>query len=336
MSPHGEDHGEQADSLIPAPHGDGPRIADRPDRGNGHGHDGRGWRHKDLESPGDPQPVSSSAFGIELSGCWRPARAALRTGSASSRIALTCTSSSAEVPGPSSGWAVQAGESVHIGWGGYADYRISGEPAPNTHWIRADISEEEAGIAFFFSVLPLALPLFDLEPLHGSAVETSDGPVVLLGPSGCGKSSVAAALDSLGFPLLTDDVAAMDARLRLWPGLPLVNPRWSAAVQPIVYTYNGKPVRAAGIGRKEEPAVPSAVVLLRASNVREPILTETGPHEGLRGVLGNSRHGWFMKERRHSLQLTVAAGLAERRVISAVWDPVQSPETLAEILLRKL
>lgn len=48
-----------------------------------------------------------------------------------------------------------------------------------------------------------------LLPLHGSAVATAQGAVLILGESGAGKSTLAASLNGQGFPLLSDDVCAI-------------------------------------------------------------------------------------------------------------------------------
>ena len=48
-----------------------------------------------------------------------------------------------------------------------------------------------------------------LLPLHGSAIATREGAVLILGESGAGKSTLAAALNRQGFPLLSDDVCAI-------------------------------------------------------------------------------------------------------------------------------
>jgi len=86
--------------------------------------------------------------------------------------------------------------------------------------------------------------------LHASAVAVDGAAVVLAGHSGAGKSSVAAAFARLGYPVLTDDVAALEAgregirvqpaypRVRMWPesvaamfgsedALPRLTPTWS-------------------------------------------------------------------------------------------------------------
>ena len=65
-----------------------------------------------------------------------------------------------------------------------------------------------------------------LLPLHASAVCVKDKAVAIAGPSGAGKSTLAAALASLGCPVLADDISIIDPkscevlagqrRLRLW------------------------------------------------------------------------------------------------------------------------
>jgi hypothetical protein len=57
--------------------------------------------------------------------------------------------------------------------------------------------------------------------LHGAAIQTPAGAVLLCGPSGRGKSTLAAALGSLGMPVLTEDAARLTTSAGshlLWPG----------------------------------------------------------------------------------------------------------------------
>jgi SAM-dependent methyltransferase len=108
----------------------------------------------------------------------------------------------------------------------------------------AAISDADAASAFIFSVLPLALPLFGLEPFHGSAVGVQGGALLVLGAAGTGKSSTAAAMEAGGFDLLADDASAIDGKGHLWPGPPALNPRWGDAQQRVVWRYNAKDVRA--------------------------------------------------------------------------------------------
>ena len=64
------------------------------------------------------------------------------------------------------------------------------------------------------------------EALHASAVESPVGAVVVLAPSGTGKTALALALARGGWPLLSDDVVALErapAGVLAHPGTPHVN-----------------------------------------------------------------------------------------------------------------
>ncbi|HBB33923.1 MAG TPA: serine kinase [Cyanobacteria bacterium UBA8803] len=84
----------------------------------------------------------------------------------------------------------------------------------------------------FIMVIPLAMLLHQrgLLILHASAVVINGGVIAFLGKSGQGKSTTAGALHQLGYPIVTDDVLALDItdtsgvtvfpsfpQLRLWP-----------------------------------------------------------------------------------------------------------------------
>ncbi len=91
-------------------------------------------------------------------------------------------------------------------------------------------NEELARFDMLGRVLPLALHRGGALSLHGSAVVTPAGAILLLGAKGRGKSTLALALAQRGAPLLTDDVAVVEAptdegapvrpgvhAVRLWP-----------------------------------------------------------------------------------------------------------------------
>ncbi len=58
--------------------------------------------------------------------------------------------------------------------------------------------------------------------LHGSVVERSGRAIATLGTSGSGKTTAALALIDRGWRLVTDDLLAFDAELRVFPGPPWV------------------------------------------------------------------------------------------------------------------
>lgn len=56
-------------------------------------------------------------------------------------------------------------------------------------------------------------------PLHGSAIRTNKGAIIIAGESAVGKSSLAASLAKIGYPILSDDISAINFEMS---GLPMV------------------------------------------------------------------------------------------------------------------
>jgi hypothetical protein len=85
-------------------------------------------------------------------------------------------------------------------------------------WLLQDIPAIVQGPGVSLALLLRGVPL-----LHAGAIAVGDAAILLMGPSGSGKSTTAAALVARGFPLLSDDVAALaidkDA-VRVHPGSP--------------------------------------------------------------------------------------------------------------------
>ena len=98
-------------------------------------------------------------------------------------------------------------------------------------------------------VLGLLMRLRGVTCLHASAVSIDSRAVAFVGPPGAGKSTTAAACAKMGYPVLSDDIVALEQRadcfhavaghphLRLWPesvkalygsagSLPRLNPLW--------------------------------------------------------------------------------------------------------------
>jgi hypothetical protein len=85
-----------------------------------------------------------------------------------------------------------------------------------------------------FTILGIALGILlhqrGVLTLHGSAVAIDGEAIAFLGAKGAGKSAIAAALEARGYPVVADDVAALDVhaaggplvlpgvpQLKLWP-----------------------------------------------------------------------------------------------------------------------
>jgi hypothetical protein len=94
-------------------------------------------------------------------------------------------------------------------------------------------TEEDAAAHLLGSALGFVLRLRGITCLHASAVAIGDRAIALVGPSGNGKSSTAAAFARLGYPVLTDDLAALceaTDRIRIQPALPRVH-LWPESAQ---------------------------------------------------------------------------------------------------------
>lgn len=133
-------------------------------------------------------------------------------------------------------------------------YLVSGgnqiliDPAPE-----ADLSAIK--LFLFGSAFGALLHQRGILPLHGSAIVTSRGAVIIAGASGCGKSTLACAFHRKGYPVLADDVCAIQMGtppavlpgspyLVLWadtlrrlgvdqPGLRLVRPELEKYILPL-------------------------------------------------------------------------------------------------------
>jgi hypothetical protein len=217
-------------------------------------------------------------------------------------------------------WIHEHDHSLVVGWAGEADYRLTSAPANRVHAILGSLSEREAALGFILSVLPFALPLFGLEPLHASAVLVHDGALLLMGPAGAGKSTLAASLVNLGVGFLADDASAVDEDLRVWPGPPLMTPRAGNANGNVLGVWDDKTV----VARPElhPDVVPvSGALLLRPQTGASLDILVLERREAFVGVLGNVRSPSVFRVRRRELQLGVAARIAALGVAAISYDP---------------
>ena len=229
-------------------------------------------------------------------------------------------------------WKRATDTSLSIGWSGYASYEVEVEAPARSITATLEVDLTEGAIAFVVSVLPLILPCWGLEPLHGSAVLAGDGAMIVLGPSGAGKSSLAAALECRGLPFITDDASAFDEDLLLWPGPPVVNPRWTEAQQPSVGDYNDKRMRIPS-RYSAEPVPAAAVIVLEPGSHTSLTVSEPKSDARLQAILANARHGEFLRRRRSSLQFKVATGLAQLPLVTVGLDPMRhGPEDVLKAL----
>lgn len=86
-----------------------------------------------------------------------------------------------------------------------------------------DVSEETIRLYLLGSALGILLHQRGLLVLHANAIVIDGAAVVFMGPSGAGKSTLAAWFSARGYPVLTDDICAVEAgedgRIEVLPGL---------------------------------------------------------------------------------------------------------------------
>jgi len=133
--------------------------------------------------------------------------------------------------------------------------------------VRADqgVPEEVLRLHLLGSAFGVLLHQRDLFPLHASVNAIGEGAVAFMGEWSSGKSSTAAGLQAIGYPLIADDIAAIDLkgtvptvypgipRIKLWPdsvialgsdphSLPRIHPEYEKRSLPTANSEENKPL----------------------------------------------------------------------------------------------
>lgn len=105
-----------------------------------------------------------------------------------------------------------AGDAHILRWDGKCDFFIDPDGAEVVIAPRPGINPEWVRSLLYGMVLAYVLHMRGVPNLHGSAVATPGGAIAFLAESGTGKSTLAARFAHAGFPLMTDDVLALQTR----------------------------------------------------------------------------------------------------------------------------
>lgn len=105
----------------------------------------------------------------------------------------------------------------------------------NQLWARwpATLTDDDAATYLLGPVLGFFLRLLGKVSLHASVVMVGGRCIAFAGPAGSGKSTLAAAFAELGQPVLTEDIACLDASngsFSVRPGYPLIR-LWESSEQ---------------------------------------------------------------------------------------------------------
>jgi hypothetical protein len=255
----------------------------------------------------DPTPARVAprehvcAFGVRL----EPFSLPWDLGEGPSCVSVRWASRHTPTPGDPRGWRYEEANAIVVGWGGTRSIASPSNPIRTSGEGRSDPHARSLRRLPALGAAPGA-SLFAIEPLHGSSVAVNGSAILLLGPQGTGKSSVAAALEPLGFGLLADDTCAIDRQGRLWPGPPILNPRWGDAPQPVIGKYNRRTYARPRAQFRPRPVAP-VLTLTRAGEYADDPGSSTA--DTFRHILGNVRAPDVLSAQT-ALQLKVAAMLS--------------------------
>lgn len=159
-------------------------------------------------------------------------------------------------------------------------------------------------------ILGAVLGLRGVTCLHASAVAIDGRAIALVGPAGSGKSSMAAAFAQLGYPVLTDDVAALQDLgdcFRVQPAYPRVR-LWSESVASLFGSSDALPrivpnwdkryldLNGPGYRFQHEPLPLAAIYLLgeRSADPTMPRIEPFGFRTGLMALVSNTYSSYLM------------------------------------------
>jgi hypothetical protein len=101
-------------------------------------------------------------------------------------------------------------------WSGLFEFLISDDGRTIEYRRLKNASDESLAVYLLGQVLSFSLLSRGLDPLHATAVVIDGAAVAFLGDCGYGKSTLGAAFVARGYPMLTDDVLAIEKKRGAW------------------------------------------------------------------------------------------------------------------------
>jgi hypothetical protein len=196
-------------------------------------------------------------------------------------------------------------------------------------------------------ILAFALRLRGITCLHGSAVSVDDRALIFVGPPRAGKSTLAAAFGQLGYPVLSDDVAAIAERdgnwlvlpaypqLRLWPESVALLFGYEDALRPLTPNWNKRALELLEHGyRFEERPLPIAAVYVlgeRTARTETHIQRMCG-REMLRTLLANTYVGYVLDGSMRRQEFSMLGRLASNVPVRIIRPPEEPSRLCAAII----
>lgn len=183
---------------------------------------------------------------------------------------------------------------------------------------------EDACTYLLGPVMGFVLRLRGTTCLHASAIAVGDYAIALTGLPGAGKSTLAAAFARRGFPVLSDDVAALRCqgeRFLVEPGYPRVN-LWPDSVRALFDSENALPritptwdkryLALDGCGFATGPLPLTAIYLLgeRDATLNAPTMEEVAGREAFMVLVANTYVNYLLDRHMRSQEFEVLSRLA--------------------------
>ena len=207
-----------------------------------------------------------------------------------------------------------------------AAFRIDGAARCVDAWWVDPLTDADAITYLLGPVLAFLLRLRGRVPLHASGVAIDGSAVLFAGTAGAGKSTTAAALASLGHPLLSDDVVPLadgDGGPSAWPGYPRVSLCDDAAqalfansddLPAFSATYRKRylDLETAGLAFQYAP-LPIGQVVVQAGHVTgsAPAVRPLGPREALVALLPHTYGTYLIDMGMRAREFDVLASLVD-------------------------
>lgn len=198
-----------------------------------------------------------------------------------------------------------------------------------------------------------ALHLRGTPLLHACAIEISGGAILLIGVPGAGKSTTAAALVRAGFPLVSDDVAALsldETEVVVYPGYPRLRLFEDSAmaagfarsqmsrtfVSPLLGDKQSVDVSGAGFANAPLPVRAIYVLQPRASGRVVPVVTPVGRGDAWPLLARNVYAMRFLDDVRRFRAVRDCVSIAARIPVRSVQagDDLSALSRLVEVLSR--
>lgn len=168
---------------------------------------------------------------------------------------------------------------TYLRWTGLFEFLVSADGRHIRYHQLKGATPESFSTYLLGQVLSFSLLLFGVEPLHGTVVVIDGEAIAFLGNCGYGKSTLGAAFLRLGFPILTDDLIALEPTASGYaahPGMPRLKLFPSVARRVLGVERDGTPLNS-GTSKQILPLAAGQVSRRRAPLRALYVLSEPTP-----------------------------------------------------------